>query len=166
MLLVSLVPRPRPSVRERRLGTSVNFLVCFKSCDTCLCKCAFQQPARDRKLHCLVPRGGVWVAVTRECERDICVTSEILQSDWTLPIELQCQENRLKFPDRLSVCGRGGLDTRLSTGSVVKPIRQLKIYVYIYIYTYLNSQSAGKKTYLFCILQVWSSMIHQIDKRQ
>ena len=31
------------------------------------------------------PGGGVWVAVTREFERDNCVTSEILQSDWTIP---------------------------------------------------------------------------------
>ena len=31
------------------------------------------------------PGGGVSVAVTREFERDNCVTSEILQSDWTIP---------------------------------------------------------------------------------
>ena len=31
------------------------------------------------------PGGGVWVAVTREFERDNCVISEILQSDWTIP---------------------------------------------------------------------------------
>ena len=54
----SLVPRPRPSTRKEGLGTLVDFLgifVRFKSCDTCLCACAFQQRARDREL--LVPRG-------------------------------------------------------------------------------------------------------------
>ena len=58
----------------------------FKSCDTCLCACAFQQRARDREL-CIVSclGGGGWVAVTRDFERHICVTSEILQSDWILP---------------------------------------------------------------------------------
>ena len=53
----------------------------FKSCDTCLCACAFQQRARDRETAC--PGGGVSVVVTREFERR--VTSEILQSDWTIP---------------------------------------------------------------------------------
>ena len=78
-------PDPDPLRGKEGLGTSVNF-VRFKSCDTCLCACAFQQRARDRELRivsCL--GGGVWVAVTRDFERDICVTSEILQSDWTLP---------------------------------------------------------------------------------
>ena len=55
--------------------------------------------------------GGVWVAVTREFERDNCVISEILQSDWTIPNRAGV---RLKSPDRLSACGRGGLGTRLS----------------------------------------------------
>ena len=105
----SLVPRPRPSMRERGSGDFSRFswhFVRFKSCDTCLCACAFQQRARDiaklRIVSCL--GGGVWVAVTREFERDNCVTSEILQSDWTTQIELECQENQLKFPDPLS-CG-------------------------------------------------------------
>ena len=63
----------------------------------CLCACAFQQRTRDRELRIVsCPGGGVWVAVTREFERDNCVTSEILQSS---QIELACQENRLKFPD-------------------------------------------------------------------
>ena len=75
-LIVSF-PDPAPL---RGLGTLVDFLVRFKSC---LCACAFQQRARDRIVSC--PGGGVWVAVTREFERDNCVTSEILQSDWTIP---------------------------------------------------------------------------------
>ena len=83
-----------PSARMRSEGLSFpdpaplrgkegRHFVLFKSCDTCLCACAFQQRARDRIVSCL--GGGVWVAVTRDFERDICVTSEILQSDWTLP---------------------------------------------------------------------------------
>ena len=79
-IYVSLVPRPRPSMRVWEL------FLRFKSCDTCLCACAFQQRARDRETaHCVVPRGRGLVAVTREFERDNCVTSEILQSDWTIP---------------------------------------------------------------------------------
>ena len=57
----SLVPRPRPSTRERGSGNFSRFswhFVRFKSCDTCLCACAFQQQARDpRTAHCVVPRG-------------------------------------------------------------------------------------------------------------
>ena len=55
----SLVPRPRPSTRELRgSGDFSRFswhFVRFKSCDTCLCACAFQQQARTA--HCVVPRG-------------------------------------------------------------------------------------------------------------
>ena len=57
----SLVPRPRPSTRETGSGDFSRFswhFVRFKSCDTCLCACAFQQQARDpRTAHCVVPRG-------------------------------------------------------------------------------------------------------------
>ena len=80
----SLVPRPRPSTRERGSGDFSRFswhFVRFKSCDTCLCACAFQQRARIAKLRVLsCPGGGVWVAHVTNC-----VTSEILQSDWTIP---------------------------------------------------------------------------------
>ena len=47
------------------------------------------------------PGGGVWVAVTREFERDNCVISEILQSDWTIPNRAGVPT---KVPDPLS-CG-------------------------------------------------------------
>ena len=68
-------------------------------CDTCLCACAFQQRARDRETaHCVVPGGGVWVAVTREFERDNCVTSEILQSDWTIPNRAGVPRKSTKVP--------------------------------------------------------------------
>ena len=39
--------------------------------------------------------------------------SSIFKSCDTSQIVLQCQENRLNFPDRLSACGQGGLGTRL-----------------------------------------------------
>ena len=57
------------------------------------------------------PGGGVWVAVTREFERDNCVISEILQSDWTIPNRAGVPRKSTKV--RLSACGRGGLGTRL-----------------------------------------------------
>ena len=81
------------------LGNFSRFSWRFKSCDTCLCACAFQQRARDRELpivSCL--GGGVWVAVTRDFERDICVTSEILQSDWTLPNRAPVPRKSTKVP--------------------------------------------------------------------
>ena len=61
--------------------------------------CAFQQRARDRELRIVsCPGGGVWVAVTREFERDICVTSEILQSDWTIPNRAGVPRKSTKVP--------------------------------------------------------------------
>ena len=48
------------------------------------------------KLSC--PGGGVWVAVTREFERDNCVTSEILQSDWTIPNRAGVPRKSTKVP--------------------------------------------------------------------
>ena len=82
----SLVPRPRPSTRERGSGNFSRFswhFVRFKSCDTCLCACNKRVIRELRIVSC--PGGGVWVAVTREFERDNCVITEILQSDWTIP---------------------------------------------------------------------------------
>ena len=58
----------------------------------------FSKRARDRELpivSCL--GGGVWVAVTRDFERDICVTSEILQSDW-LPNRAPVPRKSTKVP--------------------------------------------------------------------
>ena len=83
----------------------------FKSY-TCLCACAFQQQARDpRTAHCVVTRGRGLGSVTREFERDNCVTSEILQSDWTIP-------NRAGVPTKVPRPSfvresREGLGTRL-----------------------------------------------------
>ena len=116
-LLVSF-PDPAPLRGKEGLGTLVDFLgifVRFKSCDTCLCTCAFQQRARDRELRivsCL--GGGVWVAVTRDFERDICVTSEILQSDWTLPNRAPVPRKSTKVPRPSFVReSREGLGPRL-----------------------------------------------------
>ena len=44
------------------------------------------------------PGGGVWVAVTREFERDNCVISEILQSDWTIPNRAGVPRKSTKVP--------------------------------------------------------------------
>ena len=71
----SLVPRPRPSTRQRGSG---NFSRFFCARDTLM----RMRISANRIVSC--PGGGVWVAVTRDFERDICVTSKILQSDWTI----------------------------------------------------------------------------------
>ena len=65
------------------------------------------------KLSC--PGGGVWVAVTREFERDNCVTSEILQSDWTIPNRAGVPRKSTKVPRPSFVReSREGLGPRLS----------------------------------------------------
>ena len=117
----SLVPRPRPSTgKEGGLGTLVDFLgiLCVSNHVThAYAHAHFSNKRVIRELRIVsCPGGGVWVAVTREFERDNCVISEILQSDWTIPNRAGVQENRLKSPDRLSACGRGGLGTRLGGG--------------------------------------------------
>ena len=110
-------PDPAPLRGKEGLGTLVDFLgiLCVSNHVThAYAHAHFSNKRVIRELRIVsCPGGGVWVAVTREFERDNCVISEILQSDWTIPIELECQENRLKSPDRLSACGRGGLGTRL-----------------------------------------------------
>ena len=63
------------------------------------------------------PGGGVWVAVTREFERDNCVISEILQSDWTIPNRAGVPRKSTKVP-RPSFrvwAGRSGHETSLGT---------------------------------------------------
>ena len=58
--------------------------------------------------------GGVWVAVTREFERDNCVTSEILQSDWTIPNRAGVPRKSTKVPRPSFVReSREGLGPRL-----------------------------------------------------
>ena len=55
------------------------------------------------------PGGGVWVAVTRELERDNCVTSEILQSDWTIPNRAGVPRKSTKVPRQGGGGGGGGV---------------------------------------------------------
>ena len=64
--------------------------------------------------------GGVWVAVTREFERDNCVISEILQSDWTIPNRAGVPRKSTKVP-RPSFrvwAGRSGHETNWMVSSV------------------------------------------------
>ena len=96
---------------EGEPGNEARHFVRFKSCDTCLCACAFQQQEL-RIVSC--PGGGVWVAVTREFERDNCVTSEILQSDWTIPNRAGVPRKSTKVPRPSFVReSREGLGPRL-----------------------------------------------------
>ena len=64
-------PNPAPWARHNaQFAITRSLLKCACACALCIVSC---------------PGGGVWVAVTREFERDNCMTSEILQSDWTIP---------------------------------------------------------------------------------
>ena len=65
--------------------------------------------------NCSCLGGGVWVAVTRDFECDICVTSEILQSDWTLPNRAPVPRKSTKVPRPSFVReSREGLGPRLT----------------------------------------------------
>ena len=96
----SLVPRPRPS--EGGLGTLVVFLgiLCVSNHVThAYAHAHFSNKRVIRELRIVsCPGGGVWVAVTREFERDNCVISEILQSDWTIPNRAGVPRKSTKVP--------------------------------------------------------------------
>ena len=95
------VPRPRPSTRKEGLGTLVDFLGISNHVTHvyALCACAFQNKRVIRELRIVsCPGGGVWVAVAREFERDNCVISEILQSDWTIPNRAGVPRKSTKVP--------------------------------------------------------------------
>ena len=68
------------------LGTLVDFLGVSNHVTHAYAHAHFsnKRVIRERRI-VSCPGGGVWVAVTREFERDNCVISEILQSDWTIP---------------------------------------------------------------------------------
>ena len=87
----------------------------FKSCDTCYAHAHFSNKRVIRELRIVsCPGGGVWVAVTREFERDNCVTSEILQSDWTIPNRAGVPRKSTKVPRPSFVReSREGLGPRL-----------------------------------------------------
>ena len=117
----SLVPRPRPSTRE---GTLVDFLgiLCVSNHVThAYAHAHFSNKRVIRIVSC--PGGGVWVAVTREFERDNCVISEILQSDWTIPNRAGVPRKSTKVP-RPSFrvwAGRSGHETSTQTSLVPSP---------------------------------------------
>ena len=114
----SLVPRPRPSTRKEGLGTLVDFLgiLCVSNHVThAYAHAHFSNKRVIRELRIVsCPGGGVWVAVTREFERDNCVISEILQSDWTIPNRAGVPRKSTKVP-RPSFrvwAGRSGHETK------------------------------------------------------
>ena len=82
-------PDPAPLRGKEGLGTLVDFLgiLCVSNHVThAYAHAHFSNKRVIRELRIVsCPGGGVWVAVTREFERDNCVISEILQSDWTIP---------------------------------------------------------------------------------
>ena len=96
-------PDPAPL---RGLGTLVDFLgiLCVSNHVThAYAHAHFSNKRVIRELRIVsCPGGGVWVAVTREFERDNCVTSEILQSDWTIP-------NRAGVPRKSTNLFRAGV---------------------------------------------------------
>ena len=87
--LVVSFPDPAPLRGKEGLGTLVDFLgiLCVSNHVThAYAHAHFSNKRVIRELRIVsCPGGGVWVAVTREFERDNCVISEILQSDWTIP---------------------------------------------------------------------------------
>ena len=82
-------PDPAPLRGKEGLGTLVDFLgiLCVSNHVThAYAHAHFSNKRVIRELRIVsCPGGEVWVAVTREFERDNCVISEILQSDWTIP---------------------------------------------------------------------------------
>ena len=95
-------PDPAPLRGKEGLGTLVDFLGVSNHVTHAYAHAHFSNKRVIRELRIVsCPGGGVWVAVTREFERDNCVISEILQSDWTIPNRAGV---RLKSPDPLS-CG-------------------------------------------------------------
>ena len=117
-------PDPAPLRGREGLGTLVDFLgiLCVSNHVThAYAHAHFSNKRVIRELRivsCL--GGGVWVAVTREFERDNCVISEILQSDWTIPNRAGVPRKSTKVP-RPSFrvwAGRSGHET---TGKSSRP---------------------------------------------
>ena len=109
---LALVPRPRPSTSERGSGS----ILCVTNHVThAYAHAHFSNKRVIRELRIVsCPGGGVWVAVTREFERDNCVTSEILQSDWTIPNRAGVPRKSTKVPRPSFVReSREGLGPRL-----------------------------------------------------
>ena len=115
-------PDPAPLRGKEGLGTLVDFLgiLCVSNHVThAYAHAHFSNKRVIRELRIVsCPGGGVWVAVTREFERDNCVISEILQSDWTIPNRAGVPRKSTKVP-RPSFrvwAGRSGHETSISEG--------------------------------------------------
>ena len=95
-------PDPAPLRGKEGLGTLVDFLgiLCVSNHVThAYAHAHFSNKRVIRELRIVsCPGGGVWVAVTREFERDNCVISEILQSDWTIPNRAGVPRKSTKVP--------------------------------------------------------------------
>ena len=114
-------PDPAPLREKEGLGTLVDFLgiLCVSNHVThAYAHAHFSNKRVIRELRIVsCPGGGVWVAVTREFERDNCVISEILQSDWTIPNRAGVPRKSTKVPRPSFVReSREGLGPRLPPG--------------------------------------------------
>ena len=129
-------PDPAPLRGKEGLGTLVDFLgiLCVSNHVThAYAHAHFSNKRVIRELRIVsCPGGGVWVAVTREFERDNCVISEILQSDWTIPNRAGVPRKSTKVP-RPSFrvwAGRSGHETTptplFSVGSKVIRLRHAR----------------------------------------
>ena len=109
-------PDPAPLRGKEGLGTLVDFLSVSNHVTHAYAHAHFSNKRVIRELRIVsCPGGGVWVAVTREFERDNCVISEILQSDWTIPNRAGVPRKSTKVP-RPSFrvwAGRSGHETTL-----------------------------------------------------
>ena len=122
-------PDPAPLRGKQGLGTLVDFLgiLCVSNHVThAYAHAHFSNKRVIRELRIVsCPGGGVWVAVTREFERDNCVISEILQSDWTIPNRAGVPRKSTKVP-RPSFrvwAGRSGHETRARGGRTRSRVR-------------------------------------------
>ena len=111
-------PDPAPLRGKEGLGTLVDILgiLCVSNHVThAYAHAHFSNKRVIRELRIVsCPGGGVWVAVTREFERDNCVISEILQSDWTIPNRAGVPRKSTKVPRPSFVReSREGLGPRL-----------------------------------------------------
>ena len=113
MYLVSF-PDPAPLRGKEGLGTLVDFLgiLCVSNHVThAYAHAHFSNKRVIRELRIVSYQGGgVWVVF----ERDNCVTSEILQSDWTIPNQAGVPRKSTKVPRPSFVReSREGLGPRL-----------------------------------------------------
>ena len=121
-------PDPAPLRGKEGLGTLVDFLgiLCVSNHVThAYAHAHFSNKRVIRELRIVsCPGGGVWIAVTREFERDNCVISEILQSDWTIPNRAGVPRKSTKVP-RPSFrvwAGRSGHETTLQHRILIQDV--------------------------------------------